>query len=113
MSDASERIIPSCVEVLENYQQADMDGIMVIASRQAIHETIDAYWARVGTCEELTAERDALAAEVERLRGALTVYSDKVSEYAHEDPAISDLAYDWLNEDGGRQARAALKEGKD
>jgi len=67
---ALERIVPSCVEALESYQQADEDGIMVLTSRQAIHETIDAYWARVGTCEELAAERDALAAEVERLRGA-------------------------------------------
>ena len=55
MSEAPERIVPSCVEALENYQQADMDGIMVLASRQAIHETIDAYWVRVETCEELEA----------------------------------------------------------
>ena len=58
MSDAPERIVPSCVEALESYQQADMDGVMVLASRQAIHETIDAYWARVETCEELEAALD-------------------------------------------------------
>ena len=56
MSDAPERIVPSCVEALESYQQADMEGVMVLASRQAIHETIDAYWARVKTCEELEAK---------------------------------------------------------
>lgn len=56
MSEAPERIVPSCVEALENYQQADMDGIMVLVSRQAIHETIDAYWARVEACEKLEAK---------------------------------------------------------
>ena len=56
MSEEPERIVPSCVEALESYQQADMEGVMVLASRQAIHETIDAYWARVKTCEELEAK---------------------------------------------------------
>ena len=67
MSDAPERIVPSCVEALESYQQADMDGVMVLASRQAIHETIDAYWARVETCEELEAKLSKALAELERL----------------------------------------------
>ena len=67
MSDAPERIVPSCVEALESYQQADMDGVMVLASRQAIHETIAAYWARVETCEELEAKLAKAVAELERL----------------------------------------------
>ena len=65
MSDAPERIVPSCVEALESYQQADMEGVMVFASRRAIHQTIDAYWARVKTCEELEAK---LEKAVEGLR---------------------------------------------
>lgn len=66
--EAPERIVPSCVEELENYQQADMDGIMVLVSRQAIHETIDAYWARVETCVELEAENKRLEGEIESMR---------------------------------------------
>lgn len=29
-----------CVEALLDYQQADEDGVMVLVSRQAIHETV-------------------------------------------------------------------------
>ena len=67
MSDAPERIVPSCVEALESYQQADMEGVMVLASRQAIHETIDAYWARVKTCEELEAKLAKVVGHLEKL----------------------------------------------
>lgn len=31
------------IDALLNYQQTDMDGIMVIVSRQAIHETIESH----------------------------------------------------------------------
>jgi cell division protein FtsB len=96
---------------------------MTDTSTQSVDQKLRALFATTKDVDEfvnvqklayaLSAERDALAAEVEKLREALTVYSDKVSEYAHEEPAISDLAYDWLNEDGGRQARAALEEGND
>jgi hypothetical protein len=30
-----------CVKALLNYQQADEDGIVVLTSRQAIHETVE------------------------------------------------------------------------
>lgn len=76
MSDVPERIVPSCVEALESYQQADMDGVMVLVSRQAIHETIDAYWARVKTCEELEAKL-AEALEIDMIEQAI---SDVMSE---------------------------------
>ena len=33
------------ITVLLNYAQADEDGIMVLTSRQAIHETVDDYQA--------------------------------------------------------------------
>jgi hypothetical protein len=91
MSDAPERIVPSCVEALENYRQADMDGIMVLASRQAIHETIDAYWARVKTCEELEAK---LAKAVVTL--------DKLARLGNGEK--------FGNSDGNMIARAALAE---
>ena len=39
MTDRTE--LEPCVEALLNYQQADPDGIMVLVSRQAIHETVD------------------------------------------------------------------------
>ena len=139
---APERIVPSCVEALENYQQADMDGIMVLVSRQAIHETIDAYWARVGTCEALTAERDALAAElrdarmselsalgqacdayeqqqalaaeVERLREALEPFAAIADELDEDDCGrVGDEVQAPVTAGQCRSARAALEEGKD
>lgn len=73
MSDAPERIVPPCVEALENYQQADLEGVMVLASRQAIHETIAAYWARVETCEEL----EAKLAKAMELANLVVEFSDR------------------------------------
>lgn len=37
------------VKALLSYQQADMDGVMVLVSRQAIHEVVD----RIEALEEL------------------------------------------------------------
>ena len=98
MSDAPERIVPSCVEAIENYRQADMDGIMVLASRQAIHETIDAYWARVETCAELEAK-------LAKALGALEFYATKDVTY-HNVGTVTFHGHD----DNGRKARAALAE---
>lgn len=74
-----------------------MDGILVLASRQAIHETIDAYWARVKTCEELEAK---LAEEVEEKLDAISTldaWFDR-RELAHDavDQAVIDAASGYL-----------------
>ena len=60
--------------------------------------------------EALAAERDALAAEVERLSEALLVYGKKVRDYTHENSFLSDSGYDWLNEDCGTLALSILEE---
>lgn len=44
------------VTMLLAYQQADMDGTMVLASRQAIHETVDALRATKGQLRDALAE---------------------------------------------------------
>ncbi|MEO0976007.1 MAG: hypothetical protein AAFY24_02060 [Pseudomonadota bacterium] len=58
---------------LMNYQQADMDGIIVKASRQAIHE-VDA------AVDELLAQNASLKAEVGELKKA-AVREAKNAEY--------------------------------
>ena len=63
------------VTMLLAYQQADMDGTMVLASRQAIHETVDALRATKGQL------RDALT-EVERLKPLCDGYGKLDSDYA-------------------------------
>ena len=42
-----------------------------------------------------------LEAENARLRSALSIYADFVSDYASDCELASDPAYDWLQEDGG------------
>lgn len=75
------------ITALLNYEQADFDGIIVKASRQAIHETVDelarlkaeveaadAVISRLNSGEELQAlmrTNNALLAEVERKDAAL------------------------------------------
>lgn len=58
--------------------------------------------------DELKADRDQLQTRAERAEEALTVYGNKVEEYASDCPVMSDAAYDWLNKDAGKTARAAL-----
>lgn len=43
----------ACVHALMNYGQADEDGVMVIVSRQAIHETVEALTAAEEEIAEL------------------------------------------------------------
>lgn len=60
------------VTALLAYQQADFDGTMVLASRQAIHETVDAL-------RETEAKlRDALA-KVERLKDKCVAFDNEVT----------------------------------
>jgi hypothetical protein len=61
MSDTSTE---AAWHALMNYQQADMEGIMVLVSRQAIHECKD--------------DRDALAAERDQLRQAVKEANEKL-----------------------------------
>lgn len=51
------------VTMLLAYQQADMDGTMVLASRQAIHETVDALRATKGQLRDARAEVEAHVAD--------------------------------------------------
>lgn len=51
-----------------------------------------------------------LQAQNAKLRKALGAYEAKVREYASDNPAVSDCAYDWMNEDAGQTARAALED---
>lgn len=41
MSDMSREQAQAALEALQCYQQEDIDGIMVLVSRQAIHEVVD------------------------------------------------------------------------
>lgn len=49
-------------EALMNYQQADMDGIMVLVSRQAIHEVDEELRALSAALKRAEQERDAIVA---------------------------------------------------
>jgi DNA-binding XRE family transcriptional regulator len=66
MSDRTE----DAVRALLQYEQADFDGIIVKASRQAIHEVVDAL-----------ATRDA---EIERLKGAGSWMADTLNAIARD-----------------------------
>lgn len=75
-------------EALLNYQQADQDGILVITSRQAIHEVDDALTA-------LEAERDALgialhAAEI-MAEMAETKVGSRITALEAENARLRDL----------------------
>lgn len=92
------------MHALLQYQQADMDGITVTTSRQAIHEVEDEYKVLQAENELLRGERDrqydynvekiaeyaALQAENERLREVLKNTLDYIPGEAH-DRAIAAL----------------------
>ncbi|WP_417816569.1 hypothetical protein [Tritonibacter scottomollicae] len=64
-------------EALMNYQQADMDGIMVLASRQAIHECKD-------DLDALAAERDTLSKRSEDIAEKYSQLADKYAKAVDE-----------------------------
>lgn len=67
-ADPTPPVTPNLAEsALLNYQQADEDGVMVLVSRQAIHETLDALADARAEVSRLTG---ALAAETERAESA-------------------------------------------
>ena len=74
-----------------------------------LHET-DIEWVRADLCTPTDERVKALEAENARLRKALSIYADVVSAYACDCELTSDPAYDWLQDDGGNVARAALRE---
>ena len=60
--------LQGAIDALLNYQQADMDGIMVLVSRQAIHEVADAAQAYAdlpSKIEELRKETDTVDLDVD------------------------------------------------
>ena len=73
-------------------------------------DAITAWNVRADLCTPIDERVKALEAENARLRGALSIYADVVSDYASESELASDPAYDWLQEDGGDVARAALRD---
>ncbi len=86
----------SAVNALSGYQQADEDGVMVLASRQAIEEVL----LGIAGMEQRIAE---LEAENKRLREAL----EGVLPFAEIIITSTDSEHD---RDHLRRARAALKE---
>lgn len=59
--------IDDAIEALLDYQQADMEGVMVLASRQAIHEVCDALRRSSERCEERfkqMEERELLGSDI-------------------------------------------------
>jgi len=60
--------------------------------------------------EALDAENARFTADLKKLWIALTTYETKVREYASDNPMLSDCAYDWLHDDAGQTARAALQD---
>ena len=85
MTDFSQRT-PGPLEALMQYAQADEAGVMVLASRQAIHEV-------AGLVEHITAERDMLKTA---LMLALEYWAHRQQRYKNRHPV-------WV-----QQARAAL-----
>ena len=80
-------------------------------SSEADKEQILAAWnTRADLCNPTDERVKELEAENARLRGALSIYADVVSNYASESELASDPAYDWLQEDGGDVACAALRD---
>lgn len=80
---------PAFVVALRQYQQADADGTMVLASRQAIEETITALAERereVGEwkdkCETLEVEYDRLFAEKQAAEARVRVLVEFVQRVA-------------------------------
>lgn len=70
MTDALIEREQAAIKALLDYGQADMDGIIVTTSRQAIHEVVDALKAK----DAALAAKDA---EIERLQSALSLYGDR------------------------------------
>lgn len=60
--------IDDAIEALLDYQQADMEGVMVLASRQAIHEVCDALRRSSERSDEamIEAVREVCARQAER-----------------------------------------------
>ncbi len=87
----------AAIVALGNYQQADEEGIMVLVSRQAIHEVLD--------------HIEVKEARIAELEGVLSPFAD-----------IADECDEWAMDDGNqapidagqcRAARAALQGGKE
>lgn len=93
------------VTALLNYSQADEDGVMVLASRQAIHVVVDELKAA-------EAERDRLAERVKRLEEALRL-ALKAANLAlfviRKQNVMPNSSWEGGFEDDLRRARAELE----
>jgi hypothetical protein len=59
--------IDEAIEALLSYQQADMEGVMVLTSRQAIHEVADELKRLRGAAQATTGPREALDALADKV----------------------------------------------
>lgn len=78
------------VEALLAYEQADEEGIEVLASRQAIHEVLDALNEAQSRLRHAEAALDLLAARVAELVEALKPFVDVANAYL--DPGSTSIA---------------------
>jgi len=93
--------LTAALAALLDYQQADIDGVMVTASRQAIHEVTDSVMAQQVRIAEL---------EVENKR--LNEWADGFSDRQLKERMAGDARIKEIEEDlaGEKSANAALKE---
>ena len=96
--------IRQAIEALRDYEQADEEGIMVLASRQAIEEVV----AALNDTLHARAQAEARAEEAERLLLALAGWA----ECAVEDTTISAETY-WRELPRAIKEARAFIDGKD
>jgi len=90
-------------EALMDYQPADMDGVMVTVSRQAIHEVDDEIERLLADLEKAKADRRE---SITRDRAATEAYNDIATQYRYVKEANIVLAEE---RDGLRSDNARLK----
>jgi hypothetical protein len=95
MTDAPERLY-----FYDDWLKQNVKGRLLCGNNEYVRADIHA---------AALADRDALRARVEMLDAALLQYESVAADYASDCAFASDAAYDWLCDDAGQTARAALK----